>query len=381
MTQRINVEILGNASLFTRAGKGFAYRVTCGASSYLVDCGANIFGAMSPEELFALDGIFITHAHSDHVRYLADLAFYLQFSRKKPRRVRIITTERVHAQLCESLRETMDLTLDRSRRMVRQIAYEEFFDIVPIGPEPLYHITMTKRKRGALPLAVMTEKNRPVPPSRGKVFMHPKTGRLSMLLKDKATGAWVEPETFYDFSSRAFYKSNMRAYRNAKSGLRVTAVKKGVWHGMDAVGFLFQCGDTRVFFTGDTAADLDLWARLAGEFIDRPATRAKKFLAAAAIIGDVSNFVERVWSLDRVSGLHELYAKTAAFHDCGGAENIVHTGYPALEKLWTGLVGKDAPRSSLVLIHTQPGLASRFPIATTGQKYTVEGGRAHSRKK
>jgi len=376
MNNRITVDILGDAPLLSESGKGFSYRVSCGGSRYLVDCGANIFNAMSPKELFSIDGIFITHVHSDHVRYLADLAFYLQFSGKKPKRLRIIATDRIHWHLRESLVETMDLTLDRKRSSIRQIPYEDFFDCVSVGPDPLYYMTMTKlTARKAPPLAVMSADETVVPPSRGKVLMHPKTGRLSMLLKDDTTGAWVEPESFYDFSSRAFYKPDMRDFHDKRCGLRVSAVKKGIWHGMTAVGYLFQCGKSRVFFTGDTAADLDLWKRLATETIARPKTKTPEFLRAPFVVGALADYVERVWSTDRIKDLDKLYGGTATFHECGGGEQVVHTDYMQLEKLWNHMVGNDAANSSLALIHTPPQLVSRFPIAMPGQRYVVEGGR------
>jgi ribonuclease BN (tRNA processing enzyme) len=380
MAKRIRVDILGDAPLMSEAGKGFSYRVSAGGASYLVDCGANIFSALSKKELQDIAGIFITHAHSDHVRYLADLAFYLQFSGKKPRRLRIITTDRIHAQLRESLMETMDLTLARDRRSVAQIPYEDFFDCVCIGPEPRYHMTMRRMTPGKEPpLAVMSAGGKIVPPSRGKVFMHPKTGRLSMLFKDERTGAWVEPESFYDFSSREFYRAEKRDFWD--SGLRVTAVKKGVWHGMTAVGYIFQLGGTRVFFTGDTVADLDLWRRLAEERIARPNTRSAKFRRASFIVDDVAQYVEQAWSADRMKDLDILYGKTATFHECGGGEHVVHTDYVQLEKLWTTVVGDKLEMSSLALIHTPHRLVSRFPIAMPGQAYMIEGGRIAGHEK
>ena len=375
MSNRITVDILGDWPLLSGPGKGFAYRVSCDGSTYLVDCGANIFNALSPKELFSINGIFITHVHSDHVRYLADLAFYLQFSGKKPKRLRVIATDRIHWHLRESLLETMDLTLDRKRSSIRQIPYEDFFDCVLVGPDPLYYMTMTKLAGcKAPPLAVMSADEKVVSPSRGKVLMHPKTGRLSMLLKDDATGAWVSPECFYDFSSRAFYKPDMRDYLDRRCGLRVSAVKKGIWHGMTAVGYLFQCGKSRVFFTGDTAADLDLWRRLAEETIPRPKTKAHTFLRAPFIVDDIAQYVERTWSADRIKDLDKLYGGTATFHECGGGENVVHTDCMQLEKLWNYAVGAEAVNSSLALIHTPPRLVSRFPIVVPGQQYVVEGG-------
>jgi glyoxylase-like metal-dependent hydrolase (beta-lactamase superfamily II) len=375
MNRRITVDILGDAPLFSVQGKGFAYRVSCGGSAYLVDCGANIFNALTADELFALDGIFITHVHSDHVRYLADLAFYLQFSAKRPKSVRLIASERVHAQLRESLAGAMDLTLNKDRRSIRQMRYDEFFDCVLVGPEPLYVIEPPSPHRLFSVPTVRRTSGGYVPPHKAKVCIHPYTERQSILFYDNKTKCWVDPECFYDFSSTAYYEKDQRDYHDESAGLRVSAVKKGVWHGMNATGYLFQRGETRVLFTGDTVADYDLWRRLATEKIGLQGMKSERFLKSRLIGDDPVNFIERVWSPDRIEGLDELYGNTATFHECGGGEQVVHTDYMQLEKFWRQAVGDKAAGSSLALVHTPARLVSRFPIAMPGQRYVVEGGR------
>ena len=51
-----------------------------------------------------------------------------------------------------------------------------------------------------------------------------------MLFKDPDYKEWVEPESFYPFSSTVFYEEEQNVYRD-KEGFTVQAIKAAVWHG------------------------------------------------------------------------------------------------------------------------------------------------------
>jgi hypothetical protein len=376
MADSITVRILGDAPLFSKAGKGFSYAVSCGGSTHLVDCGANVFDALTPKELVSLDGIFITHAHSDHVRYLADLAFYLYFSTRRDKPLRIIATDEILAQVGAGLRDSMETTLTPDRRFAMQIPYEDFIESVPIGPEALYVIEPPNPHRyDSIPSVRRRTSGANVPPHKAKVCIEPRTRRQSILFYDTKTKCWVDPECFYDFSSKAYYEEEQREYHDGNAGLKVVATKMGIWHGIESVGYKFHHGESSVLITGDTAADLDLWRRLATEKIRLSGMKSERFLKARLVGDDPAHFIERVWSAERIEGLGNLYGGTATFHECGGDEKVVHTGYAPLERLWSTAVGEREKDSSLVLTHTPSQMVSRFPIAMPGQKYVIEGGK------
>ena len=69
----IEVEVLGDSSLFSRDGKGVSYLVRAGSTSLLLECGANPFWKLGPEGVAGLSGVIVTHSHFDHHRYLEQM--------------------------------------------------------------------------------------------------------------------------------------------------------------------------------------------------------------------------------------------------------------------------------------------------------------------
>ena len=68
-----------------------------------------------------------------------------------------------------------------------------------------------------------------------------------MLFKDPMYGEWIEPESYYPFSSTTFYESDQNIFVDEEAGLTVKAIKSSAWHGVPTIAFKFMTDDTDKF--------------------------------------------------------------------------------------------------------------------------------------
>jgi glyoxylase-like metal-dependent hydrolase (beta-lactamase superfamily II) len=363
----IEIEVLGESSLFSRAGKGVSYLVRAGGTRLLLECGANPFYRLGPEGLAGLSGVIVTHAHFDHHRYLTELALYGRYG--LGRALPVLATEAVHSDLRECCRPALVPTLsDDARRMI-DVPYSKFVKEFRLGPRARYRLEGCERGGKTAWRVVDASSGRAVSPRKAKAVVGLPGTRPRMLVFDAAYGEWVDPEQFYDFGDRAFYLGGNRPWRCRKSGLTVRAVGASSWHGPSSAAMVFERGGAKLAFSSDTVYDPELWA----DFAERkhrqrlPLSRGR-FLKAGYVKGDINGMIERTWSRRRLRAALSAYDGAVVFHDADYPGSVVHTIY---EKLSAAAGGVSARWKGLVLTHTPERFTSLHPIAYAGASFRV----------
>jgi len=387
----IHVEVLGDSSLFTRLGKGVSYLVRADGSTYLIDCGATPFLALGHEGVKALKGLVATHSHEDHRRWFTDLALYIHYHPDLGKRLRLITSEPIHEEYEKNSKGALERSLSADSHSVVEVPYSEFVEKAVMGPRAKYRIealgsqsSKALRSRiaeqsetggsssdavlkGRVWRVVETRTGEVVDPSTAKVLVNPAANRPRMLFKDPGEGLWVEPASYYPFTSRTFYESERNDLLDEETGLRLRAVKAPTWHGPPTIGVLIERGDDRVAFSSDTVFDPALWRELAeDERSLPPEAGSPEFAEAHVIEGDINDYIQRTWSRERYEEAMSAYDGAVVIHDADFEQSVVHTAQSNLTP--------DADWTRLVLTHTPDGFASRYPLTSTGKRYLVAGG-------
>jgi hypothetical protein len=190
-----------------------------------------------------------------------------------------------------------------------------------------------------------------------------------MLLRDAASGEWVDPEIFYAFEERAFYAGGNRRWKCPRSGLTVRATAAPSWHGPSSTAVIFEHRGARLAFSGDTVYDPGLWTELAERRRPQrlPMSR-KSFLAAPQVRADVNRLIQRAWSRRRLEAALAAYDGAVVLHDADYPGSVVHTIYAKLSAV---AGGANARWKGLVLTHTPETFTSMHPIAFTGAKFRI----------
>jgi hypothetical protein len=233
-TGGIDIYVLGDFGPFSRTGKSIGYLVRVGGSCFLVDCGAPLFNQIGGHGLKEIDGLIITHCHDDHKRWFSDLALFHMYVPDIDRKVMLMASEHVHQDLKEASAPAIDRSLSMDSKEIVDIAYEQYVDYRIIGPKAKYSIVQRDNGEGTRALRIVDSDGNPVGPDRAKIVISSKTGRPRMLFKDLEYNEWVEPESFYPFSSETFYESNRMEYRG--EDFLIEALKAPVWHGIPGIG-------------------------------------------------------------------------------------------------------------------------------------------------
>jgi len=368
MDNDILVDIIGDSGPFSRMGKSIGYRVLAGDAEYLIDCGGPVFQRIGGHGFGRIKGLFITHAHDDHKRWLTDMALFKRYAPDVEGRLTVIATDFVHRQLEEASRAAVCRSLSTDSRRVVDLPYDDFFEKIGIGPRARYHIELYVEENGKRIWRprVLDEDGAPVEPSRAKVVIHPESGSVRMLFRDPGTGAWVEPENFYALGDGEFYHEDQRPHHD-ESGLVVEAVKSPVWHGLGGVGLRLTRGDTSVFITSDTVHDRELWKGLTRlEPKPRPPAGRAGFEGASVLYGDINDYIECVWSESRYAKALECFEDHVVIQDVAGGGSVVHTDYPTLAS-----AGLD--RGKMLLTHGPDVMVSEWVLCQVDKYYLVSG--------
>ncbi len=363
----IEIEVLGDSSLFSRDGKGVSFLVKAGGTRLLLECGANPFWKLGPEGVSGLSGVIVTHSHFDHHRYLTELALHSRYSLK--RALPVLATGAVAADLHECCAPALVRTLsDDASRMV-DVPYSRFVRDVRLGPRARYSLESCARGKRVSWRVVNASTGSAVSPRKAKAVVGPDGTNPRMLVFDRKYGEWVDPADFYAFSESAFYVGGNRAWKCRKSGLTVRAVAAPSWHGPSSTAIIFERGKARLAFSGDTVYDPALWTDLAERKRPQrlPMSR-KKFLAAGQIDGDINRLIERAWSARRLEVALSAYDGAVVLHDADYPGSVVHTIYAKLSAV---AGGANARWKGLVLTHTPDLFTSMHPIAYTGARFRV----------
>jgi ribonuclease BN (tRNA processing enzyme) len=365
MADGIVVEILGDQGPFSRIGKSIGYLVRIGRSNYLIDCGAPLFEHIGGHGLKNIDGLIITHCHDDHKRWYTDLALFNMYAADVSKKVVLFTSETVSEELVNASSPAMDRSLSVDSKSVIDIPYQEFVDLNIIGPRSRYRIVPASGDAGSIHYRVHDENGAIVDPDRAKVIVNPKTKRPRMLFKDPEYGEWIEPESFYPFSSDIFYEKDQNIYRD-REGFSIQAIKSAVWHGVPAIGIKIHTGRETLIFSSDTVHDRELWIDLYTEKRTRKLGMSRReFESAPIIYGDINDYIERVWSEARYRDAAAAFTDAVVIHDVAGRGSIVHTDY---EKLKTSFLNKD----KTLLTHSPDTITSEWVLCNSGKTYKIK---------
>jgi ribonuclease BN (tRNA processing enzyme) len=368
MIDGITVRILGDSGAFSRMGKSIGYQVTIGTQSYLIDCGSPLFQQIGGHVLQDIRGLIITHCHDDHKRWFTDLAIFNKYAPDILRKVSLMTSEMINSELMKAAGPALDRSLSQDSKNIIDIPYDEYIDYQMIGPRARYTIVAKDEGNGKTGLYVMDRHGNIIGPDRAKIVLSKKTGRPRMLFKDPAYNEWVEPESFYPFSSNVFYEENKNIYRDAE-GFTIEAVQAPVWHGITGIGVKFSTENESLVFSSDTVHDIDLWKEL---YTEKKAQHldmsAKEFKTVQVIYGDINQYTERIWSEERYRDAVNTFQDAVVIHDIvttnGGA---VHTNYGKLNK--TVL-----KKNKSILTHGPDRMTSEWALSKTEKRFRIKGG-------
>ncbi len=367
MTDGITVRILGDFGPFSRMGKSIGYLLEMGDSRYLIDCGAPLFQQIGGHGLRNIDGLIITHCHEDHKRWFTDLALFNRYALDIVAKVVLITSESVHEDVRLSAMPALGRSLSPDSEKIVDVSYDEFVECRTIGPRARYRITVKDEGMGGTRMYITDSRGDIVKPDKAKVVISRKTGRPRMLFKDPHCGEWVEPESFYPFSSNVFYEEEENLC--VGPGFTISAVKSPVWHGVSGIGVKVKTDDETLIFSSDTCHDEELWRRLCSEKRTMVLNMPKKeFEESRVIYGDINDYIERCWSEERYREAVNAFAGAVVIHDVYTRKSIVHTDY---EKLKSTSLKKETS----ILTHSADRMTSEWVLCDTDKSFKIKGGK------
>ncbi len=220
-------------------GKSIGYQVTIGRSRFLVDCGAPLFQQIGGHGLKGIKGLIITHCHDDHKRWFSDLTLFNMYALDISGRVCLLTSEDVHDELIKASGPALEKSLSEDSKRIVDIPYENYIDYRVLGPRARYRIVKKDEGNGKTSLGIAGRNGAPVGPERAKIVINEQTKRPRMLFKDPQYGEWIEPESFYPFSSTVFYEENRNTHIEEEE-FTIDAIKAPVWHGIPGIGVVVR---------------------------------------------------------------------------------------------------------------------------------------------
>jgi len=363
----ITVRVLGDYGPFSRMGKSIGYQLILGESSILVDCGAPIFQQIGGHGLKNISGVIITHCHEDHKRWFTDLALFNRYAPDVGYPVTLITAENIHKEIERSAAAALQTSLSPDSLKVVDIGYNEYVDQRILGPQAKYRIVSIALGAGLTQVAVFDRNDHPVGPDIAKIVINPDTSKPRLLFKDPNTHEWVEPESYYPFSSAVFYEKDQNRYQ-ASEGFWIEAINAPVWHGIPCMGIKCSTSQETLIFSSDTNHDLDLWKRL---YTEKRRQRhlllsEKAFEEASVIFGDINDYIERMWSEERYADAVAAFGNAVVIHDIAAKKSVVHTDYNRLSH--TGL-----ERKRTVLTHSPDKMTSEWVLGEGEKVFKIIG--------
>ncbi len=366
MADGITVRFLGDFGPFSRMGKSIGYQITVGNSRFLLDCGAPLFQQIGGHGLKEIKGLILTHCHDDHKRWFTDLSLFSLYAPDVVQRIFLMTSEDVHAELRKASSPSLDRSLSPDATCVIDIAFADYIDYRMIGPRARYRIAACSGQNCREPFSVIDSNGDTVGPEQAKVVISKKTGRPRMLFRDPELGEWVEPESFYDFSSDVFYEKVKNPYIDPE-GFTIEALKAPVWHGLSAMGIIVKTARETLVFTSDTNHDTVLWEQLVAEKRPQHLGMARDAFESSPVIhGDINNYIERTWSEQRYREAVRAFQHGVVIHDVSSRNSVVHTDYDKLPR--TGL-----RREKVILTHSPDRITSAWTLGDTEKTFRIQG--------
>lgn len=362
----IQIRVLGDYGPFSAMGKSIGYQVTIGATSFLIDCGSPLFQQIRGHGLKSIRGLVVTHCHDDHKRWFTDLALFCMYAPDVARKMTVLTSEKVSEGLETASGPALDTSLDAESRLVVDLSYDDYVDFKILGPRAKYRIVQRDVGHGHYAPAVVDREGKVLGPERAKIIISSKNGKARLLFKDPHYNEWVEPESFYPFSSPTFYAEERNVYHDP-AGFSIEAFNASVWHGLPAIGVKFQTAGEKVVFSGDTVHDLELWQALCKEKREMklPCTR-EVFERSSILHGDINDFIERTWSEERYREAVSAFDNAVVIHDIATRKSVVHTDYRRLEHTVLS-------RERTILTHSPDKMTSEWVLSEAGKTFVVIG--------
>lgn len=366
MSDGIRITAFGACTPFSKAGKSTGYQVSIGASSYLVDCGTPLFHEIGGHGLKLIKGLIITHCHEDHKRWFSDLALFNMYVPDTSGKIFLLTSEDVHNEILKSSGAALDRTLSSDGDAIIDVPYDDYVDFHMLGPRAKFSIASRDEGEGRVALYVSDLQGNKVGPDKAKIVISLKTNRPRLLFRDPRCNEWVEPESFYPYSSEIFYEKNQKIYDDSE-GFSIEAIKSPVWHGVSGIGLKFHTTSESVIFSSDTAHDKRLWERLYTK--KRPQkinTPIEKFESASVLYGDINDYIERTWSEERYIDAINTFKDSIVVHDIALKNSVIHTDYANLHH--TVLI-----KERTLLTHTPDRITSEWALSKIDLTYLIKG--------
>jgi ribonuclease BN (tRNA processing enzyme) len=370
MKSDIIFHVIGNTSPFSLMGESSGYMVVVNGCHYLLECGAQVFPILGFHGIEKLKGIFATHSHEDHRRWFTDIVLFRYYDPGIHQKVRLISSEAVLEEFHKNSKGALERSLSHDSKRIVDVPYENMVEEILIGPRSKYFISLDSDESGGYSYRVKDRKGNIIGPEKAKIVINPKANRPRLLFKDDESREWVEPESYYDFSSTTFYEEGQNIFRDEEADLAVEAVKSSVWHGVPTVAYRFKTAKNSLYFSADTVYKPSLWKELCETHRPQEFTSVSRetFEERTVIMGDINDFIERTWSRERYEAALSAYNGSVVIHDVARKNSVVHTDYPDIG---------NAPIDNLIFTHSPDNLTARRPILKSGKCLCLRNGRAY----
>jgi ribonuclease BN (tRNA processing enzyme) len=361
----ISLRIIGDSGPFSVVGKSICYKLIIGEDIFLVDCGAPLFELIGPDKLMQIKGIFGTHSHDDHKRTFTDLALFYLYEGKGKMKLPLITTETIHEEFHKSSKAAIERSLSIDSKRVVDVPYDMLVEKILFGPRAKYKIDFLQGPHGGGIYRVVDKEGNVVEPSKAKVFISPKSNIPRMLFRDSETGEWVEPSSYYDFSSDVFYEKDKNAFRAKDGHYSMKAINAHSWHGIPCFGVEFKTEHEKLIITSDTVYDPVLWEQLHREIRKQKLSMSYvEFRESYIIRDDINSYIERTWSRERYEAAIKAYDGAIVLHDVAMPGSVVHTDYPILAA---------SNINNLILTHSPDDFVSTKVLSRPGKVFRIVG--------
>jgi len=366
MNRDIIFDVIGNTSAFSLMGESSGYMITVNDHIYLLECGTPIFPSLGYKGIGDIRGIFASHSHEDHKRWFTDIVLFTFYNPLVKHKLRLISSEVVLEEFSKNSKAALERSLSLDSRRIIDIPYDTMVKERVIGPRSKYFISL-KPCRDGYKYNVEDRNGDVIGPEKAKIFINPAANRPRLLFKDDVSGEWVEPESYYPFSSNVFYEEDQNLFHDDAAGLTVKAIKSSVWHGVPSIAFKFMTKDNSLLFSADTVWKPSLWKELYETY--RPqkfdGITKKDFEKSSIIYGDINDFIERTWGRERYESAMAAYEGSVIIHDVARKDSIVHTDYEDIVH---------APFENIIFTHSPDNLTSTRPILSSGKRIVLRDG-------
>lgn len=366
MNRDIIFDVIGNTSAFSLMGESSGYMLTVNDHIYLLECGTPIFPSLGYKGIGDVRGIFASHSHEDHKRWFTDIVLFTFYNPLVKHKLRLISSEVVLEEFSKNSKAALERSLSVDSRRIIDIPYDTMVKERVIGPRSKYFISLKPCREG-YKYNVEDRNGNVIGPEKAKIFINPAANRPRLLFKDDASGEWVEPESYYPFSSKVFYEEDQNLFHDDKAGLTVKAIKSSVWHGVPSIAFKFMTRDNSLLFGADTVWKPSLWKELYETYRPQKFDGITKedFEKSSIIYGDINDFIERTWGMERYESAMAAYEGSVIIHDVARKDSIVHTDYEDIVH---------APFENIIFTHSPDNLTSIRPILSSGKRIVLRDG-------